>query len=133
MEKHRADTACASCHRLIDPLGMALESFDPVGRWRVTDQEQPIDPSGELIDGTKFKGIEDLKTVLLAHKDDFTRSFVEHALTYALGRRLSYYDVKTVGEIVNRVSADGHRFSRVLVEVATSYPFRHRRVKEIGD
>jgi hypothetical protein len=133
MEKHRADTACASCHRLIDPLGMALETFDPVGRWRATDQGQEIDPSGELVDGRKFKGIEDLKTVLLSRKDDFTRAFVEHMLAYALGRKLSYYDVKTVREIVTRVSEDGHRFSRVVVEVAKSYPFRHRRVKEIMD
>ncbi len=133
MEKHRADTACASCHRLIDPLGMALETFDPVGRWRATDQGQPINPSGELVGGKKFKGIEDLKTVLLSRKDDFTRSFVEHMLAYALGRKLSYYDVKTVREIVSRVAEDGHRFTRVVVEVAKSYPFRHRRVKAIAD
>ena len=130
MEKHRATAACASCHRLIDPLGMALETFDPVGRWRDNDQGQPINPSGELVDGKAFKGIEDLKAVLLSRKDDFTRAFVQHMLTYALGRKLDYYDVKTVREISEQVAQDEYRFSRVVLEVVKSYPFRQRRGKE---
>jgi hypothetical protein len=133
MEKHRADVNCVSCHRLIDPLGMALEKFDPVGRWRESDQGQPIDTSGELVDGGKFKGIEELKGVLLSRKEDFTRAFVQHLLAYALGRKLDYCDVKTVREISVQVAADDYRFSRVVMEIAKSYPFRHRRVKEIAD
>jgi hypothetical protein len=130
MEKHRTNAACASCHRLIDPLGMALETYDPVGRWREQDQGHPIDPSGELVDGKKFKGIADLKGVLLARKDDVARSFVQHTMEYTLGRKLSYYDVKTVREITAAVAQDEYRFSRVVVEVVKSYPFRNRRVNE---
>ncbi len=133
MEKHRADLNCASCHRLIDPLGMALEKYDPVGRWREMDQSQPIDASGELIDGTKFKGIADLKAVLVSRKLEFTRAFVEHMLAYGLGRKLDYYDAKTVREITARVAADDYRFSRVVMEIAKSYPFRHRRGRESVD
>jgi hypothetical protein len=129
MEKHRADANCASCHRLIDPLGMALEKFDPVGRWREADQSLPIDASGELIDGTKFKGVEDLKAVLVSRKEEFTRAFVQHMLAYGLGRKLDYYDVKTVREITAAVARDDFRFSRVVMEVTKSYPFRHRRGK----
>jgi hypothetical protein len=129
MEKHRADANCASCHRLIDPLGMALEKFDPVGRWRETDQSQLIDASGELIDGTKFKGVEDLKALLVSRKEEFTRAFVQHMLAYALGRKLDYHDVKTVRDITGQVARDDYRFSRVVMEVAKSYPFRHRRGK----
>lgn len=127
LEKHRADLACAACHRLIDPLGMALETFDPVGRWRDKDQDQPIDPSGELLDGAKFNGVGELKAVLTTRKDDFTRAFVQHMLTYALGRKLDYYDVKTVRDIADAVARDGYRFSRVVLEVAKSYPFRNKR------
>jgi hypothetical protein len=130
LEKHRTNAACASCHRLIDPLGMALETYDPVGRRRELDQGQPIDPSGELVDGRKFKGVAELKAALLSRKDDFTRAFVRHMMEYALGRKLDFYDVKTVREITARVAGDGYRFSRVVVEVAKSYPFRYRRVNE---
>jgi mono/diheme cytochrome c family protein len=132
MEKHRADKNCASCHRLIDPLGMALEKFDPVGRWREKDHDQPIDSSGELVDGTNFKGIEDLKAGLIANKDEFTRAFVQHMLAYGLGRKLDYYDAKTVREITAQVARDDYKISRVVTEIAKSYPFRNRRVKEGG-
>src|SRR4029079_14422595 len=74
MERHRADKHCASCHQLIDPLGMALENFDPVGRWRESDQGQPIDASGELVDGSKFKGIAELKRLLVSRKEEFTHA-----------------------------------------------------------
>lgn len=133
MEKHRADVNCASCHRLIDPLGMALEKFDPVGRLRESDQGQPIDTSGELVDGRKFMGIEDLKAVLMSRKEDFTRAFVQHMLAYSLGRKLDYYDARTVREIAAQVVRDDYRFSRVVIEISKSYPFRNRRVKDISD
>ena len=130
LARHRANPACASCHRLIDPLGMAFETFNPVGQWRDRDQDQPIDAAGTLTDGTAFKGIEGLKAVLLERKDDFVRCFVEKMLTYALGRKLEYYDVATVKEIARAVAGDRHRLSRVVVEVVKSYPFRHRRTRE---
>jgi hypothetical protein len=133
LEQHRNNPACSSCHRLIDPLGMALETFDPVGKWRAKDQDQVIDASGTLVDGATFQGIEELKTVLLSRKEEFVRCFVERMLTYALGRKLEYHDAATVKQITQAVAQDGYRFSRVVVEVAQSYPFCHRRVREMAD
>lgn len=127
LARHRANPACFSCHQMIDPLGMALETFDPTGQWRDTDQGQPIDARGALTDGTAFRGVEELKTLLLVRKDDFVRCFVEQMLTYALGRKLDYYDVATVRQVTQAVATDDYKFSRVVIEVVKSYPFRHRR------
>jgi hypothetical protein len=133
LERHRANPACSACHRLIDPLGMALETYDPVGRWRDKDQDQPIDASGTLVDGKEFKGAEELKALLLSRKEEFVRCFVEKMLTYALGRKLEYYDAATVKEITAAVAQDDYKLSRVVVEVAKSYPFRNRRVRETAE
>lgn len=127
LAKHRDNVACAACHRRIDPLGMAFENFDPTGRWREKDQEQPIDARGELIDGAKFNGIVELKSVLMSRKEEFVRCFAEQALTYALGRKLEFYDEPTVNKIVQAAAKDNYRISRIVVEVAKSYPFRYRR------
>jgi Protein of unknown function (DUF1592)/Protein of unknown function (DUF1588)/Protein of unknown function (DUF1585)/Protein of unknown function (DUF1595) len=131
MARHRDNPSCVACHQMIDPLGLAFESFDPTGKWRDKDQEQPIDTSGVLIDGTKFNGVAELKAVLMTRKDEFTRGFAEKMLTYALGRKLDYYDVATVNRITQAVKEDGYRFSRVVMEVAKSYPFRNCRADEI--
>ena len=130
MARHRDNPSCIACHQMIDPLGLAFESFDPTGKWRDKDQDQPIDTRGELIDGTKFNGVAELKTVLMTRKDEFTHGFVEKMLTYALGRKLDYYDVATVNRITQAVKDDGYKFSRVVIEVARSYPFRNCRASE---
>ena len=127
LAKHRANPACYSCHQRIDPLGMAFETFDPTGRWRDQDQHQPIDGRGVLVDGAEFNGIVELKALLMSRKEEFVRCFVEQMLAYALGRKLEFYDDPTVKKIAQAVAADHYRFSRVVVEVAKSYPFRHRR------
>jgi hypothetical protein len=129
LAKHRADPACASCHRLIDPLGLALENFDPVGKWRDKEGGQAIDARGALIDSTKFNGVAELKKALLSRKEDFVRGVVEKMLAYALGRKLDFYDFAAVNQITRAVVKDDYKFSRLVVEVALSYPFRHRRVK----
>lgn len=133
LEQHRANPACYSCHRLIDPLGMALETFDPVGRWRDKDQDQPIDSTGALVDGRQFKGVEELKAQLLERQEEFVRCFVEQMLRYALGRKLEFADAATVKQLTRAVAQDGNKFSRIVVEVAKSYPFRHRRTREAAD
>jgi hypothetical protein len=127
LARHRDNPACDACHRRIDPLGIALENFDPVGRWRDRDRDQPIDARGALMDSAKFDGIVELKRLLLARKQDFARSFVEQMLAYALGRRLEFYDEPTVNHIVQAVGDDDYKFSRVVLEVAKSYPFMHKR------
>jgi hypothetical protein len=133
LARHRSNPACSSCHQMIDPLGLAFESFDPVGRWRDRDQDQPIDTRGTLLDGKEFNGVGDLKALLVARKDEFVRGFVEQMLAYALGRKLDFYDVPTVKQIAQAVTRDEHKFSRVVVEVALSYPFQHRRATGAGD
>jgi hypothetical protein len=133
MARHRADPACASCHRMIDPLGAAFETFDPVGRQRDRDQDQPIDARGSLVDGREFNGVVELKARLVAHKEEVVRAFTEHLLAYAVGRKLEVYDAATVREITRAVVQDDCKLSRVVVEVAKSYPFSHRRVRETAD
>ncbi len=93
MEQHRANPVCASCHRLMDPLGFALENFDGVGTWRTIDAGTPIDASGVLPDGTAFRGLAELRQVLLQkQREQFVWTVTDRLLTYALGRGVEYYD-----------------------------------------
>jgi hypothetical protein len=133
LAKHRDNPACVSCHRLIDPLGMAFENFDPVGQWRDRDEGQLIDARGQLADGAKFNGVAGLKSALLSRKDAFVRGTAEKMLAYALGRNLGPGDAATVRKITQAVIKDDYKFSRLVVEAVLSYPFRHRRVKEAAD
>ncbi|HEX7899262.1 MAG TPA: DUF1592 domain-containing protein [Planctomycetota bacterium] len=134
LERHRADPRCASCHKRIDPLGFALENYDPIGVWREKDGIAPVDALGTLPDGTTFNGPAELKRLILTkYKSDFVRCLTEHLMTYALGRKVDYYDDPSVREIVREVEKDGYRFSRLIVEIVKSYPFRHRRNREAHD
>ena len=126
--QHRANPVCASCHAMMDPLGLSLENFDFVGRWRTVDEALiPIDASGVLPDGTKFEGPAGLRQVLLSHPDRFVRTVTEKMLTYALGRGLEYYDMPAVRKIVRDASPDGYRASSVVLGVVNSLPFQMRR------
>ncbi|PYQ81622.1 MAG: hypothetical protein DMG03_19495, partial [Acidobacteria bacterium] len=88
MEEHRKNPSCNSCHRVIDPLGLALDNFDVTGAWRIKDNEVPVDVVGDLYDGTKMNGPSGLRDALLKHRDMVLRSFTENLLTYAVGRRI---------------------------------------------
>ena len=128
MERHRANPTCAACHRLMDPLGLALENFDAVGRWRETDASgEPLDVSGELPDGTRFMGVAELKQALLANPEPFLRTLTEKLLTYALGRGLEYTDAPAVRKIVRDAASREHRFSALVLGIVKSVPFRQRR------
>ena len=96
MEEHRKNPTCNSCHRVIDPLGLALENYDPTGAWRIKDNEVPVDPVGTLYDGTKIDGPASLRAALLKYKDAVVLSFTESLMTYALGRRVEYYDMPAI-------------------------------------
>ncbi len=134
LEHHRTNPRCASCHKRIDPLGFALENYNAIGQWRDRDGASPVDAMGTLPDGTTFKGPEELKKLILTkYRDTFVRSLAEHLLTYALGRKADYMDASAVQEIVKAVDKDGYRLSRLVVEVIKSYPFRHRRNREVKD
>ena len=130
MEEHRKSSACASCHRVIDPLGLALDNFDVTGAWRTRDNEVPVDSVGVLYDGMTMDGPLGLQAALVAHSDIVLRSFTERLMTYALGRRLAYTDMPAVRAIVNDAARSGHRFSAYVRGVVRSQAFR---MSESGD
>ncbi|MEW6320783.1 MAG: DUF1592 domain-containing protein [Acidobacteriota bacterium] len=132
MEEHRRNPACTSCHRVIDPIGLALENFDVTGRWRIRDNGVPIDASGELYDGTRMDGPAGLRRALLKHQDAVLLSFTEHLLTYALGRRVEPGDMPTVRRIIRDAAADSYRISSFIVGVARSPAFRMNRAAAVS-
>jgi len=127
MEKHRENPVCASCHKVMDPIGLALENFDAIGRWRDLDGESPIDASGVLTDGSKVSGVVDLRQALLQRPEVLVGTMSEKLLTYALGRGLEATDMPAVRTVVRDASRDGYRFSALVKGVVTSVPFRMRR------
>ncbi len=124
--KHRANAACASCHNLIDPVGFALENFDAVGRWRTTEEGQPVDASGGLPDGSKFTGVAGLEEALLRRPEVIVGTLTEKLLTYALGRGVEYYDGPAVREVVRTAQAADYRFSALIGAIVNSTPFQMR-------
>ncbi|HZF27830.1 MAG TPA: DUF1592 domain-containing protein [Gammaproteobacteria bacterium] len=124
MERHRADPACAGCHRLMDPIGFALEQFDAVGHWRTLDGLAPIDATSTMYDGTKVSGPADLRSFLLGHKEQFVRTTAEKLLTFALGRGLEYYDQPVVRAVAKQAADDDYRFVSLISAVVQSEPFQ---------
>ena len=131
MEEHRKNPQCSSCHKVIDPLGLALENYDVTGVWRIKDNGAAIDPVGDLYDGTKLDGPIALRNALLKHQDVIMLSFTESLMTYALGRRVEYYDMPAVRQIVRDAKAKNYRFSAFLSGVANSAAFRMGRVAPV--
>jgi hypothetical protein len=125
LEMHRKNPACASCHNRMDPLGFALENFDPVGAWRNHDGISAVDASGKLSHSRVFNGPGEFKKSLIAREDEFVRGFIEHLLSYALGRKLEYYDAAAVKRIMTGAKAHQYRFQAIVSEVVKSRPFRY--------
>jgi hypothetical protein len=130
MEEHRKNPACTSCHRVIDPLGLALENFDATGAWRIKDNEAPIDSVGDLYDGTKMDGPRGLQAALLKHSDLFLLSFTENLMTYALGRRVEYADMPAVRAIVRQAAKSNNHLSSFILGVVNSAAFRTARAAD---
>jgi hypothetical protein len=126
LEAHRANPACTSCHRMMDPIGFALENFDAVGAWRDKDGRTPIDASGQLADGAPLDGPESLRTALVGYSDQFVRTVTEKLLTYALGRGTDYRDMPVVREIVRDAADEDYRFSALVMGIVSSPPFQWR-------
>ena len=127
LAKHRDSPACFECHRKIDPLGFALENFDPIGAWRTRyEKGGPIDASGELPNGTKFDDVAGLKKALFARKDQFARMLTERLLSYACGRRIEALDRPAIDRILAATKADDYRFRDVLEQVVASQTFRSK-------
>jgi hypothetical protein len=127
LEEHRKNPTCASCHRIMDPLGFSLENFDLVGTWREFDGPTPIDATGQLADGTPLAGPADLRRALLSRSGAFVTTATEKLLIYALGRPVNYHDMPTVRAIVRRAAANDNRFSSLMLGVIESAPFQMRR------
>lgn len=126
MIQHRANPGCASCHERMDPLGFGFENYDAVGAWREKDADQPIDASGNLPSGESFNGPAELRALLKGRSQDFTHCLTEKLMTFALGRGLEYFDKCTVDQIVAKVPAEEAKFSRLILEIVQSNPFRFR-------
>ena len=131
MEQHRANPQCNSCHRVIDPLGLALENFDVTGRWRIRDNGEPVDPVGDLYDGTKMSGPAGLRAALLKHQDMFVLSFTERLMTYSLGRRVEYFDMPTIRRIGREAAKSNYRISAFVLGVVTSQAFQMSKAEPV--
>ncbi len=128
MVEHRRNPVCASCHAIMDPVGLSLENFDAIGRWRtLTDGFAPIDASGGFPDGTTFDGVAGLKQAILGRSDQFVRTLTGKLLTYALGRAMEYYDAPAVRAIEREAASDDYRFSSLILGIVKSTPFQMRR------
>ena len=128
MVEHRRNPVCAACHALMDPVGLSLENFDAIGRWRtLTDGFVPIDASGALPDGTTFDGVAGLRLALVNRADQFVRTLTERLLTYALGRAVEHYDQPAVRAIERQAARDDYRFSSLVLGIVNSTPFQMRR------
>ena len=131
MEAHRASPACAGCHKVLDPLGFALENYDAVGQWRSVDESgAKVDASGVLADGTKVSGVADLRAALLSRPNVFAGTMTEKLLTYALGRGLEYYDMPAVRAVTGQAARNNYRFSSLILGIVESTPFQMRRSQE---
>jgi len=132
-ELHRTDPACANCHKILDPIGFGLENFDAIGRWRDQDDTGgAIDSSGELPGQKRFSSPRELKKILAARTEDLCRNLTGRMLAYALCRQLEGYDEIVVDQLTDAIAKDGYRMETLVVAIVTSYPFTHRRLKELG-
>jgi hypothetical protein len=127
MAQHRENAACSSCHMLMDPIGLSMENFDAIGRWRTKGENgAPIDATGGLPSGATFEGVTGLKQALLGRPDRFVGAVTEKLLTFALGRGIEPYDGPAVRAILRDSKADRYRFETVVLNIVKSTPFQMR-------
>ena len=131
MEEHRSNPACMSCHRVIDPIGLALENFDVTGAWRMRDEGNLVNPVGELYDGTTLTGPADLRKALLSRPEVFFRVFTENLMAYALGRRVEYYDMPTIRAITKEAADNEYRLSSFVNGVVGSAAFQRAQAPAV--
>jgi mono/diheme cytochrome c family protein len=129
LEQHRANQVCASCHRVLDPIGFAMENYDAVGAWRTRDGGtlgDPIDASGQLVDGTNVDGVVALRSALVREPEMFVRTMTDKLLTYAVGRGLTASDMAVIRQIVRQAEPKQYRFSALVMGIVNSAPFQMR-------
>ncbi len=130
LEEHRKNPNCAGCHKMMDPIGFALEKFDAVGVWRTNDSGFRIDASGTMFDGAKLDGPASLRQAILGHSDLFLQTFTENLLAYGIGRVLEPSDMPAVRSVAKEAALNGNRFSALVMAVVKSAPFQMRRAEE---
>jgi Protein of unknown function (DUF1588)/Protein of unknown function (DUF1592)/Protein of unknown function (DUF1585) len=130
MEEHRSSPGCATCHRVMDPLGFSLENFDATGKWRTKEEAGLVDASGRLADGTEVDGPVALRRALMRQPESFVRTVTEKLLTYALGRGLEYYDMPVVRDIARDASSEDYHFSSLVMGIVKSTPFRLKKAQD---
>jgi hypothetical protein len=124
MALHTTNPTCASCHKIFEPIGLALENFDAVGTWRTQDGDSPIDAAGVLVDGTKVDGVVSLRNALVNRSDQFSRVVTEKLMIYALGRGVEYEDMPLVRSIVREAAGTNYKFSSVVLGIVKSPAFQ---------
>ena len=132
MEMHRAQEPCASCHRIMDPIGFSMENFDAIGKWRTQDGAAPVDASGYLVDGSKLSGVKDMREALVRYSPQFVRVIAEKLLIYGLGRGTEYTDMPLVRQIVRDAEKNDYRFSTLVLGVVKSDAFQMNQKTEIN-
>jgi len=133
LAEHRADPVCASCHKVMDPVGFALENFDAVGAWRTQEPGGRIDASGQLADGTRVDGVVTLRNAILDKPDLFVATMTEKLMIYALGRGIDARDMPAVRAVMRDAAAHDYRFSSIVLGIARSAPFRLRTTPGASD
>jgi len=127
LAEHRSNPTCAACHNLMDPVGLSLEKFDAIGRWRSAEEGTPIDSSGGLPDGSRFADVHGLEQALLRRPEIFVGTFAEKLLTYATGRGIEFYDAPAIREIVRNARSQDFRVSSIILGIVNSKPFQMRK------
>jgi len=127
MEMHRKNEPCASCHKLMDPIGLALENFDAVGQWRTRDAGMPVDTASQMFDGTKLDGPISLRNTVLSHSDAFIGTFTENLTAYGIGRVVDYHDMPMIRSIERDAATRGNKFSAFVLAIVKSMPFQMRQ------
>ena len=133
MAQHRANPTCNSCHVMIDPIGLALDNFDVTGRWRIREHGHPIDTRTEFYDGTPMETLPDLLDALMVRRESLVRNFTQNLMAYALGRRVEYFDMPQVRQIVAQAEERDYAMSEFVWGVVSSEAFRMRRAAVTED
>ena len=129
MEIHRTNATCNSCHRFMDPIGLALDNFDVTARWRTRENGMPLDTAGDFYDGTRVTSLPELTAVLMKRPTPLVRTFSENLMAYALGRRVEYFDQPAIRAIAKSAEANNYKMSSFILGVVKSDAFRMRRVE----
>jgi hypothetical protein len=130
MEMHRSNPTCNACHRFMDPVGLSLDNFDVIGQWRTRENGAPLDTRGQLWDGTPVSNPTELQQALLTRKERLLENFTENMMSYALGRRIEYYDMPAIRKIVDAAERNDYRMSSIVLGVVNSDAFRMRTTAE---